>query len=167
MHLRSILSIPLGISTLFIRFNPLSRAATTMVADPSKLNGGCLIRTENDGSDRIEFSSHLVELKEAQRNECRMLMTVLHAPLQPLTSNGDTTHPTGFMRDGYCWGSENDPGSHFIGGVVTKEFLEFSKQRGKSGHCDRGLMAGNDLTRAGPSFPGLKDGCRWCLCVQR
>ena len=57
-------------------------------------------------------------------------LIVLHGPLQPHTQLGDTTHPTGFFRDGYCWGSDRDSGQHFIGGVVTKEFLEFSKSNG-------------------------------------
>ena len=56
---------------------------------------------------------------------------VLHASLQPLTTTGDTSHPTGFARDGYCWGTQNDPGQHFIGGIVTRGFLEFSKARGE------------------------------------
>jgi uncharacterized protein (DUF2237 family) len=56
---------------------------------------------------------------------------VLHAPLKPLTEYGDSTHPTGFFRDGYCWGSELDRGQHYIGGVVSKEFLEFSKEKGE------------------------------------
>jgi hypothetical protein len=40
---------------------------------------------------------------------------------------------------------------------VTKEFLEFSKQRG------------NDLSTPNPlyDFPGLKPGNCWCVCVTR
>ena len=39
---------------------------------------------------------------------------------------------------------------------VTEEFLEYTKSRG------------NDLsTPRPPSFPGLKPGDRWCLCVSR
>ncbi|WVR05365.1 NAD(P)H:quinone oxidoreductase, type IV [Kwoniella sp. DSM 27419] len=82
-------------------------------------------------------------------------LSVLHAPLQPLTKEGDSTHPTGYRRDGYCWGDEQDPGNHFIGAVVSQEFLEYSKQQG------------NDLMTQRPGFPGLKDGCKWCLCVNR
>lgn len=93
-----------------------------MVADPSKLNGTSR-SCDPIGSTGIEFG-----IAQAGGVE---LISVLHAQLQPLTTNGDTTHPTGFMRDGYCWGSENDPGKHYIGGVVTQEFLEFSKQRGE------------------------------------
>lgn len=55
---------------------------------------------------------------------------VLHGPLQPHTKEGDSTHPTGYFRDGFCWGSDMDAGQHFIGGVVTQEFLQFSKDRG-------------------------------------
>ena len=67
-----------------------------------------------------------------------------------------------------------DAGKHFIGGVVTTEFLEFSKQRGRSivGVMDvqplmNGGDVGNDLMTRRNGFPGLKDGCRWCLCVDR
>jgi hypothetical protein len=40
---------------------------------------------------------------------------------------------------------------------MTREFLEFSRQRG------------NDLSTPHPDwgFPGLKPGDRWCLCVER
>jgi len=48
-----------------------------------------------------------------------------------------------------------DAGKHYIGGIVTQEFLQFSKDRG------------NDLMTRRGGFPGLKDGCRWCLCVDR
>lgn len=80
---------------------------------------------------------------------------MLHGPLQPHTQPGDTTHPTGFARDGYCWGLAEDVGEHYVAGVVTKEFLEFSAARG------------NDLSTPRPGFVGLSDGCRWCLCVAR
>lgn len=62
----------------------------------------------------------------------KTLTPVLHGPLQPNTRAGDASHPTGFYRDGYCWGSEDDDGKHFVAGVVTKEFLDFSKARGES-----------------------------------
>ncbi|BEJ18217.1 hypothetical protein CspHIS471_0704940 [Cutaneotrichosporon sp. HIS471] len=82
-------------------------------------------------------------------------MSVLHGPLQPLTRPGDTSHPTGFYRDGYCWGSSDDPGRHYVGAVMSKAFLEFSKDRG------------NDLSSRRPGFRGLTEGCKWCLCVER
>ncbi|KAL1409705.1 hypothetical protein Q8F55_003701 [Vanrija albida] len=82
-------------------------------------------------------------------------LSVLHGPLQPHTRPGDTTHPTGFRRDGYCWGLADDVGEHYVAGVVTREFLQFSKARG------------NDLSTPRPGFAGLAPGCRWCLCVAR
>jgi len=40
--------------------------------------------------------------------------------------------------------------------LITDEFLKFSKQRG------------NDLiTPRLPSFPGLVEGDKWCLCAMR
>lgn len=59
---------------------------------------------------------------------------VLHGPLQPNTRPGDRSHPTGFYRDGYCWGEEEDFGQHYVAGIMTKEFLEFSKRRGECRH---------------------------------
>ena len=50
-----------------------------------------------------------------------------------------------------------DHGLHCICAVVTDEFLQFSRQQG------------NDLITPRPeySFPGLKPGDSWCLCVLR
>lgn len=64
---------------------------------------------------------------------------------------------TGIYRDGYCRTNPADTGTHVVCAVVTREFLEFSRSRG------------NDLIRPVPmwSFPGLKPGDRWCLCVSR
>eukprot|EP01113_Clastostelium_recurvatum_P001261 TRINITY_DN10515_c0_g1_i1.p1 TRINITY_DN10515_c0_g1~~TRINITY_DN10515_c0_g1_i1.p1 ORF type:complete len:180 (-),score=33.75 TRINITY_DN10515_c0_g1_i1:33-527(-) len=63
---------------------------------------------------------------------------------------------TGYARDGYCSTRGDDYGKHLIAAVVSDEFLSFSKGRG------------NDLiTPHPPSFPGLRDGDRWCLCVDR
>jgi uncharacterized protein len=65
--------------------------------------------------------------------------------------------PTGFLRDGCCHASDDDPGQHFVCAQMTREFLDFSRQRG------------NDLSTPHPElgFPGLKPGDRWCLCVER
>jgi len=57
-------------------------------------------------------------------------MIVLNEPLQPLTTESDPSHPTGYFRDGYCWGSPQDPGKHYIGAVVTDQFLQYSKEKG-------------------------------------
>lgn len=60
-----------------------------------------------------------------------ILSEVFQAPLQALTKEGDSTHPAGYMRDGYCWGLKQDPGQHYVGAIVTDEFLKFSKERGE------------------------------------
>ena len=65
--------------------------------------------------------------------------------------------PTGWFRDGCCRTDARDFGSHTVCGLVTEEFLAFSKQQG------------NDLSTPRPEyeFPGLKPGDRWCLCAAR
>ena len=64
---------------------------------------------------------------------------------------------TGFLRDGCCKTNEDDVGSHLVCAVVTKDFLQFS------------LEKGNDLItpRTEYQFPGLVAGDRWCLCISR
>lgn len=62
---------------------------------------------------------------------------------------------TGYYRDGYCNTGEGDYGTHTVCAKTTDDFLLYSKSRG------------NDLMRASSSFPGLKDGDRWCLCADR
>ncbi len=64
---------------------------------------------------------------------------------------------TGFFIDGCCNSSVNDPGEHTVCAVVSDKFLKFS------------LSKGNDLVtpREEFNFPGLIDGDKWCLCVDR
>jgi uncharacterized protein (DUF2237 family) len=64
---------------------------------------------------------------------------------------------TGFYRDGCCNSGRDDHGVHSVCALMTKEFLEFSLERG------------NDLSTPMPDFgfPGLKAGDRWCLCAAR
>ncbi|MFT4717122.1 MAG: hypothetical protein ACI861_002213 [Paracoccaceae bacterium] len=64
---------------------------------------------------------------------------------------------TGFFRDGCCNTGPQDVGKHTVCVQVTDEFLAFSK------------YLGNDLSTPKPQygFAGLKDGDRWCLCVDR
>ena len=64
---------------------------------------------------------------------------------------------TGYFRDGYCRTIQEDSGTHILCAIVTQEFLEFSKTQG------------NDLSTPRPewSFPGLKPGNKWCLCISR
>ncbi len=64
---------------------------------------------------------------------------------------------TGFFRNGKCDTRADDAGMHTICVLVTTEFLAFSKEKG------------NDLSTPIPeySFPGLKPGDYWCLCLSR
>ena len=64
---------------------------------------------------------------------------------------------TGFFRDGCCNSSVNDKGEHTVCAIVSDKFLKFS------------LSTGNDLItpREEFNFPGLMDGDRWCLCLDR
>ena len=64
---------------------------------------------------------------------------------------------TGFYRDGFCNTGLSDVGTHVVCAEMTQEFLEFSKSKG------------NDLTTPNESysFPGLKPGDKWCICVLR
>lgn len=74
------------------------------------------------------------------------------------TMQSCSTDPmTGFYRDGCCRTGPDDLGLHLVCMVATDEFLEFSKARG------------NDLSTPQPQyrFPGLVEGDRWCLCVER
>jgi uncharacterized protein (DUF2237 family) len=64
---------------------------------------------------------------------------------------------TGFYRNGCCDTGPEDLGLHLVCALMTKEFLEFSRERG------------NDLSTPVPQFgfAGLSPGDRWCLCVLR
>ncbi|GAB5553271.1 MAG: DUF2237 domain-containing protein [Saprospiraceae bacterium] len=68
-----------------------------------------------------------------------------------------TAPMTGFYRDGCCNTGPDDRGMHMVCAVMTEEFLAFS------------YTEGNDLSTPRPqwSFPGLKAGDNWCLCVLR
>lgn len=66
-----------------------------------------------------------------------------------------TSPMTGFYRSGKCDTGPNDSGVHVVCAQVTEEFLSFTKN------------SGNDLSTPSYSFPGLKPGDKWCLCVSR
>ena len=85
--------------------------------------------------------------------ENRHSLNVLGEPLTPCSFEP----LTGFLRDGCCKTNTEDAGSHLICAIVTKEFLQFSLQKG------------NDLITPRPDyqFPGLTPGDQWCLCVNR
>ena len=69
---------------------------------------------------------------------------------QPLALH--STQPmTGFLRNGYCEVPASDYGNHAVAAEVTEEFLDFSAKQG------------NDLR----PIPGMKGGCKWCLCASR
>ena len=64
---------------------------------------------------------------------------------------------TGYFRDGSCRTDNEDAGTHTVCAVMTEDFLRFSAQMG------------NNLSTPIPyyKFPGLKEGDKWCLCVNR
>ena len=64
---------------------------------------------------------------------------------------------TGWYRDGFCNYDYLDKGNHTICCVMNDNFLNYSKSQG------------NDLITPMPqySFPGLKDGDHWCICLSR
>ena len=64
---------------------------------------------------------------------------------------------TGWFRDGFCKYDLSDSGNHSICCVMNDNFLNYSKSQG------------NDLTTPIPeySFPGLKNGDHWCICLER
>lgn len=74
-------------------------------------------------------------------------LNVLKSPLKLFS----TSPMTGFLRNGYCEAPAADYGNHSVAAEVTDEFLEFSARQG------------NDLR----VIPGMKGGCRWCLCASR
>ncbi|KAK0278833.1 hypothetical protein LTR35_009098 [Friedmanniomyces endolithicus] len=69
---------------------------------------------------------------------------------QPLAMHS-TSPMTGYLRTGYCEVPASDTGNHAVAAEVTDEFLEFSARQG------------NDLR----PIPGMKGGCKWCLCASR
>ena len=62
---------------------------------------------------------------------------------------------TGFYRNGYCDTGQDDVGTHTVCSSMNDDFLNYTKEKG------------NDLSSPSGSFPGLKSGDRWCLCVTR
>lgn len=62
-----------------------------------------------------------------------------------------TSPMTGYLRNGYCEVPASDFGNHSVAAEVTDEFLDFSARQG------------NDLR----PIPGMKGGCKWCLCASR
>ena len=86
----------------------------------------------------------------------RRVVQALNVLGQPLAPCG-LDPLTGFYRDGCCNTGYDDTGIHTVCIRATRNFLDFSRQRG------------NDLTTPMPEFgfPGLKPGDQWCLCAGR
>jgi hypothetical protein len=83
-------------------------------------------------------------------NSATTMSKSLNVFKQPLALH--STQPmTGFLRNGYCEVPASDYGNHAVAAEVTEEFLDFSAKQG------------NDLR----PIPGMKGGCKWCLCVTR
>jgi len=78
---------------------------------------------------------------------------VLGAELEPCCFEPKT----GWYRDGFCNTNSRDLGDHVVCAVLTDDFLNHS------------FKCGNDLINPKPqySFPGLKAGDKWCLCISR
>ena len=61
---------------------------------------------------------------------------------------------TGWYRNSYCETDSIDSGKHTVCAKVTDEFLRHNL-----------INNNNDLISSrGKSFPGLKDGDKWCIC---
>jgi len=78
-------------------------------------------------------------------------LNVYEEPLQVCS----TDPMTGWKRDGKCSTHEDDSGTHTVCARVNDKFLDYTKSKG------------NDLSNPRGSFPGLKDGDKWCLCALR
>ncbi|MFB6127632.1 MAG: DUF2237 family protein [Halolamina sp.] len=69
----------------------------------------------------------------------------------------NTDPETGALRDGRCRHLRRDPGRHEVCAVMTRAFLDYTREQG------------NDLETPRPelNFPGLEPGDRWCVCLPR
>ena len=88
-----------------------------------------------------------------ERRQAEQALNVFGEPLAPCGLDP----LAGFYRDGCCNTGYDDVGIHVVCARMTREFIEFSRQRG------------NDLGSPAPAagFAGLKPGDRWCLCAGR
>jgi len=95
------------------------------------------------------LANDVLTMENAKVNQSNVLgQPMIPCSMEPLT---------GFYRNGHCCTGPGDVGLHTVCAVMTESFLEFSRMRG------------NDLSTPIPAyqFPGLKEGDKWCLCVQR
>ncbi|KAK8162218.1 hypothetical protein IWX90DRAFT_237419 [Phyllosticta citrichinensis] len=98
-----------------------------------------LPNTNND--EQIDMASGKMASSASQS------LNVLKTPLTLHSLNPRT----GYLRNGYCAAPASDYGNHSVAAVVTDEFLDFTASRG------------NDLR----VVPGMRAGCKWCLCAGR
>lgn len=98
----------------------------------------------------ITYASHNAQQPLHHHSSANTMSKSLNVFKQPLALH--STQPmTGFLRNGYCEVPASDFGTHAVAAEVTEEFLDFSAKQG------------NDLR----PIPGMKGGCKWCLCVTR
>lgn len=98
----------------------------------------------------ITYASHNAQEPLHHHSSVTTMSKSLNVFKQPLALH--STQPmTGFLRNGYCEVPASDFGNHAIAAEVTEEFLDYSAKQG------------NDLR----PIPGMKGGCKWCLCVSR
>ena len=90
---------------------------------------------------------------EAQNQVSEVNLNVLGEKLKICSCNPIT----GWFRDGFCHYDDSDKGNHSICCVMDDNFLNYSRSQG------------NDLITPMPqfSFPGLKKGDQWCICLER
>ncbi|KAJ9092355.1 hypothetical protein QFC21_006855 [Naganishia friedmannii] len=72
----------------------------------------------------------------------------LNVLAEPLQQHG-TSPITGFFRDGFCRPSASDPAEHTLAGVLTKEFLEYSKSQDGEKIVPRVNLRGTSMTALG------------------
>ena len=98
----------------------------------------------------IALATHNAQQPLHQHANANTMSKSLNVFKQPLALH--STQPmTGFLRNGYCEVPASDHGNHAVAAEVTEEFLDMSAKQG------------NDLR----PIPGMKGGCKWCLCVSR
>jgi uncharacterized protein (DUF2237 family) len=111
-------------------------------------NQPSFIKNENDW---FSGHGHHGSSTEDLGSSTKYKLNILGTPLKICNINPIT----GYIRSGKCEYNIADEGTHLVCGIVNNEFLRFTKSRG------------NDLISARGEFPGLKNGDRWCFCVNR
>ena len=112
----------------------------------------------------VKMSNANLETKKSSQctspANCSLVQWSWLSNMQKNINNTDleicSTDPvTWYQRDGYCKTWPQDPAQHSVCGIVTTEFLQYTKSKG------------NDLMTPQASFPWLKPWDRRCLCAAR